>query len=72
MSELHDMVMVDKVMLMRFASDGWVITPGTILSLAPGGKHAMLMGVKSSVQDLSETLLEFNIVGLGRLRNQSI
>jgi copper(I)-binding protein len=65
MSELHGMVMVNNVMQMRFASDGWVITPGTTLSLAPGGKHAMLMSINSNLQDLPEVQLEFNIEGLG-------
>ena len=65
MAELHDMVMVNKVMQMRHASDGWVIAAGTSLSLAPGGKHAMLMGVKPLESNQSETILEFNIEGLG-------
>jgi len=65
MAELHDMVMVNKVMQMRHASDGWVIASGTSLSLAPGGKHVMLMGVKPLESNQSETILEFNIEGLG-------
>ena len=65
MAELHDMVMVNKVMQMRHASDGWVIAAGTSLSLAPGGKHVMLMGVKPLESNQSETILEFNIEGLG-------
>jgi copper(I)-binding protein len=64
-SELHDMVMVNNVMQMRHASDGWVIAPGSTLSLEPGGKHAMLMGVKPELQSQSQVLLEFNLEGLG-------
>ena len=65
MAELHDMVMVNKVMQMRHASDGWVIAAGTSLNLAPGGKHAMLMGIKPLASNQTETVLEFNIEGLG-------
>ena len=65
MAELHDMVMVNKVMQMRHVSDGWVIAAGTSLSLAPGGKHVMLMGVRTLESNQLETILEFNIEGLG-------
>lgn len=50
---------------MLHAEAGWIIPAGTKLSLAPGGKHVMLMGVKADAQDLTETLLEFNLEGLG-------
>jgi copper(I)-binding protein len=63
-SELHNMVMVNNVMQMRRAIDGWVITPGATLTLAPGGKHAMLMGLKHKVKNQSEVLLEFKIEGM--------
>jgi copper(I)-binding protein len=71
-SELHDMVMVNNVMQMRHASDGWVIAPGSTLSLAPGGKHAMLMGVKPELKSQSQVLLEFNIEGLGWIQVPAI
>jgi|TARA_B110001469_G_scaffold66029_1_gene63063 copper(I)-binding protein len=64
-SELHEMVMVENVMQMRHASDGWLIAPGASISLAPGGKHAMLMGIKSYEQNQTETPLEFHIEGMG-------
>jgi|TARA_B110000914_G_scaffold85834_1_gene75542 copper(I)-binding protein len=64
-SELHEMVMVDNVMQMRHADDGWVIAPGASISLAPGGKHVMLMGVKSYEQDQTQTQLEFHIENMG-------
>ena len=38
MAELHDMVMVKKVMQMRHASDGWVIAAGTILKFSARGQ----------------------------------
>ena len=64
-SELHEMVMVDNVMQMRHASKGWLIAPGASISLAPGGKHAMLMGIKAYDQDQTQTQLEFQIEGMG-------
>jgi len=63
-SELHNMVMVNSVMQMRQAIDGWVITSGATLILAPGGKHAMLMGLKHKMKNQSEVLLEFKIEGM--------
>jgi len=64
-SELHSMAMVNNVMQMRRAIDGWVITPGATLTLAPGGKHAMLMGLMNTLKNQSEVLLEFKIEGMG-------
>lgn len=64
-SELHSMVMVDNVMRMRQATNGWVITPGATLTLAPGGKHAMLMGMKPNLKNQLDVVLEFNIEGMG-------
>ena len=64
-SELHNMAMVNSVMQMRRAIDGWVITPGATLTLAPGGNHAMLMGLMNKLKNQSEVLLEFNIEGIG-------
>jgi copper(I)-binding protein len=64
-SELHEMVMVNSVMQMRPASGGWIIAPGASISLAPGGKHAMLMGVTSHDKNQTETQLEFQIEGVG-------
>jgi len=63
-SELHSMVMVNNVMQMRQAIDGWVIKSGTRLTFAPGGKHAMLMGLKYKLKNQSEVLLEFKIEGM--------
>jgi|TARA_B100000809_G_scaffold247493_1_gene276574 copper(I)-binding protein len=64
-SELHSMIMVDNVMQMRQVADGWLIAPGSILTLSPGGKHVMLMGLKQNMKNLSEVTLEFNIEGIG-------
>lgn len=65
MSELHEMVMANAVMQMRHVPQGWVIVPGATLSLVPGGKHAMLMGINPAFLNQTMTLLEFNIEGIG-------
>ena len=64
-AELHGMKMVDGVMKMRYADNGWPIAVGETLSLAPGGKHAMLMGLQEALQTQQQVVLEFNFVGLG-------
>ncbi len=64
-AELHTMVMVDKVMQMRQIIDGWVIAPGQTLTLAPGGNHAMLMGIDADLKNKADVELEFNIEGIG-------
>lgn len=64
-AELHDMVMVDGVMQMRHAPDGWYITPGAILTLAKGGKHVMLMGLQRSLPLHQSVMLEFNFADFG-------
>ena len=64
-AELHDMKMIDGVMKMRFAQQGWSIAAGETLALTPGGKHAMLMGLQQSLQTQQQVLLEFKFEGLG-------
>ena len=64
-AELHAMKMVDGVMKMRFAQQGWRIAVGETLTLAPGGKHAMLMGLQELLQAQQQVLLEFNFADLG-------
>jgi hypothetical protein len=64
-SELHTMMMVDNVMQMRQVKDGWVIPAGETLRLAPGGNHAMLMGVSGDLKGQTEVILEYEIEGLG-------
>jgi len=68
MAELHDMKMVDGVMKMRPAQQGWPIAVGETLVLAAGGKHAMLMGLQTSLQSQQQVLLEFKFEGLGWVR----
>lgn len=42
-TELHETTTTDSVLSMQHAPDGWTIPAGESLSLAPGGKHIMLM-----------------------------
>ncbi|HCH32653.1 MAG TPA: hypothetical protein DE045_06915 [Oceanospirillaceae bacterium] len=65
MAELHDMKMVDGVMKMRYAEHGWRIAVGETLTLAAGGKHAMLMGLQGPLQVQQQMQLEFNFESLG-------
>lgn len=44
--EIHDMTMTDGVMRMRALPDGIEIPAGGTATLAPGGKHLMLMDLK--------------------------
>jgi len=64
-SELHDMVMEEGVMQMRHADAGWVIKAGAQLSLTPGGKHAMLMGLHENLKVGQEVMIELNFAGIG-------
>lgn len=45
--EIHDMTMTDGVMRMRRLADGLEIPAGGSVELKPGGKHLMLMDLKS-------------------------
>ncbi|MBV8790874.1 MAG: copper chaperone PCu(A)C [Pseudolabrys sp.] len=49
--EVHEMSMKDGVMAMRPASGGLIVPPGGTLSLAPGGYHLMLMGLKAALKE---------------------
>ena len=44
--EIHEMSVTDGVMRMRALPDGLPIAPGQTLTLAPGGYHIMLIGLK--------------------------
>ncbi|HZL39163.1 MAG TPA: copper chaperone PCu(A)C [Pseudolabrys sp.] len=48
--EIHDMKMDNGVMKMRPVSDGLEIKPGQTVELAPGGYHAMLVGLKQQLE----------------------
>jgi hypothetical protein len=48
--EVHEMATKDGVMTMRPVEGGLVIAPGQTVTLAPGGFHLMLMGLKEPLQ----------------------
>ena len=48
--QLHEVVMKDGAMVMQEKPGGFVIAPGASLSLAPGGNHLMLIGLKKAVK----------------------
>ena len=48
--DVHEMTMKDGVMTMRPVEGGLVIAAGQTVSLAPGGFHLMLMGLKEPLQ----------------------
>jgi copper(I)-binding protein len=45
--EIHEMTMLDGVMIRRPAEGGPVISPGTSVTFAPGGNHLMFIGLAS-------------------------
>jgi hypothetical protein len=49
-AELHEVVMVAGAMQMRPKKGGFVVRPGTTFSLAPGGNHIMVMGLKAPIR----------------------
>ena len=50
MVQLHEMVMVDGKMTMREAANGIEIPAQGEVTLAPGGLHVMLMGLKGALE----------------------
>jgi periplasmic copper chaperone A len=47
--ELHETVMSDGTMVMREATDGFVVPAGGSFALEPGANHVMLLGLTSPV-----------------------
>ena len=45
--EIHEMTMLDGIMMMRSADDGLAIPPGASVTLAPGGNHLMFIGINA-------------------------
>ncbi len=48
--EVHEMSMANGVMTMRALDGGLTIEPGKTVSLAPGGLHLMLLGLKAPLK----------------------
>jgi periplasmic copper chaperone A len=49
--EIHEMAMKDGVMTMRPVAGGLPIEPGKTVTLAPGGYHIMLTGLKAPLKE---------------------
>jgi copper(I)-binding protein len=65
MASLHTMVMKGDMMTMGEASQGFAIAPKQTLTLAPGGNHIMLMGLKAApaVGSVQKLTLHFEKAG---------
>lgn len=50
-AEIHDMEMRDGMMRMRHLVEGVELAPGASAELAPGGRHVMLFGVHTPLQE---------------------
>lgn len=63
--ELHETINDNGVMRMRPQPEGFVISPGSVLTLAPGGKHLMLIDLAAplAVGDTVELTLQFAQAG---------
>ena len=63
--EIHEMSMDNGVMKMRPVANGLEIEPGQTVTLAPGGYHVMLMGLKDQLKqgDHFKATLEFAKAG---------
>jgi copper(I)-binding protein len=63
--EIHEMSMDNGVMKMRLLPNGIEIQPGQTVTLAPGGYHVMLMGLKEQLKqgDRFKATLEFAKAG---------
>lgn len=63
--ELHDMIMDGTVMRMRPIEGGLIIPAGGTVSLSPGGKHLMLLGLTRPYADAdaAEIVLAFEHAG---------
>lgn len=64
-TEIHEMSMSQGIMTMRRLEDGLDIPAGGTITLAPGGAHIMLMGLKEALV-AGETVpvtLEFEVAG---------
>ncbi len=48
-ADIHDMDMTGSVMRMRKLDGGLELPKGAAVALSPGGKHLMLMGLKSGL-----------------------
>ena len=66
-AELHEMSMDNGVMKMRPAKDGLPIPPGQSVTLAPGGLHLMLMGLKNPLKEGGKVPLTLQFEKAGKV-----
>jgi copper(I)-binding protein len=66
-AELHEMGMDNGVMKMRPVKDGLPIPPGQSVTLAPGGLHLMLMGLKGPLKEGGKVPLTLQFEKAGKV-----
>jgi copper(I)-binding protein len=66
-AELHEMSMDNGVMKMRPVKDGLPIPPGQSVTLAPGGLHLMLMGLKNPLKEGGKVPLTLQFEKAGKV-----
>ena len=49
--EIHTMTLQNGIMIMRPVEDGLQVPPGGVLTLAPGGAHLMLIGLRAPLEE---------------------
>lgn len=65
--EIHEMAMQDGVMKMRQLPAGLPIAAGKSVSLAPGGYHLMLMGLKAPLKQGDKVPVTLNFEKTGKV-----
>ncbi|WP_207483006.1 copper chaperone PCu(A)C [Arenibaculum pallidiluteum] len=66
--EVHEMAVVDGVMKMRALADGLAVPAGGEVTLAPGGHHLMLIGLRDSLKAGTTVPLTLTFEKAGDLR----
>ncbi|OXE36255.1 MAG: hypothetical protein CGW95_08855 [Phenylobacterium zucineum] len=59
--DIHQTVMVDGIMSMQQIQTGIVLPPGKSVIFEPGGKHLMLLGLKSALKSGNTFPLTFRL-----------
>jgi copper(I)-binding protein len=65
--QIHEMTMQNGVMKMRELPNGLPIEAGKTVSLAPGGNHLMLMGLKAPLKQGDKIPLTLNFEKTGKI-----
>jgi copper(I)-binding protein len=64
-ADIHDMDMTGGVMRMRKLDGGLDLPKGKVVALSPGGKHLMLMGLKSGLPKGGQATLTLKFAKAG-------